>query len=133
MLNFVLTNQKYIILILGALLGVQGYLNYSLYNSNTNLQNVLEAQLKEIKAQKEDISVLKEKEKIRESEILKWKEDSLKKDAEISKVTISLMNAQSKLDKQNKDYWDQKIFQNICEKDVDILKKHAIEIKGKWK
>ena len=133
MLNFVLTNQKYIILILGALLGVQGYLNYSLYNSNTNLQNVLEAQLKEIKAQKEDISVLKEKEKIRESEILKWKEDSLKKDAEISKVTISLMNTQSKLDKQNKDYWDQKTFQNICEKDVDILKKHAIEIKGKWK
>lgn len=131
--KFIFTNTKSIVVVLGCLLMIQGIINVQLYNSKSKLENVLEAQIEEIKSYKEKIELLEQKELIRNQEIQKWKDETVKKDSELQKATIELLRKQSEIDSLSQIEWDSKAFTNNCESNIDILRNHAIKIKGKLK
>lgn len=87
----------------------------------------------ELKDAKLKISKLEEIEKFRVEQINKWEKESLEKESELAKATITILNQQNKLDSLSKDKWEKVEFTNDCEKDINILKHHALDIKGKWK
>ena len=116
MLGFILQNSKITIAVLIALIAVQGYFNYQQQVSISTLNTTLKQASKDLETANNKVTLLETKEKIREQEIASWRLDALNKE----------------VDNLSKDKWEKAEFTNDCKKDIQILKSHAIELKGKW-
>ena len=133
MLNFLIQNTKFILAVLALLLSVQGYFNYQQQVTISSLNSRVLDVSNELKDAKLKISKLEEIEKFRVEQINKWEKESLEKESELAKATTTILNQQNKLDSLSKDKWEKVEFTNDCKKDINILKHHALDIKGKWK
>ena len=132
MLGFILQNSKITIAVLIALIAVQGYFNYQQQVSISTLNTTLKQVSKDLETANNKVTLLETKEKIREQEIASWRLDALNKEIELSKLTNELTQKQIEVDNLSKDKWEKAEFTNDCKKDIQILKSHAIELKGKW-
>lgn len=106
---------------------------YDYQLDNSSLKEEIKIKNDIISSSQKDLELCNQKHKIRDEEIMKFKEDSLQKENEIHKLVAQLANTQIELEKSIQDNWEQKEFTNNCEQNIEILKNHALELKGKKK
>lgn len=101
------------------------------YTDNRKLSNQLDYAVKQTEQLSKRILECEAREHIRETEIAKWKAISNEKQEKLNIEVANRLKVEDDLKSQITKKWDNQKFPTSCEKGIDLLRQHAIQLKGK--